>query len=235
MSVMSATNATNDPHDDAPTAARGRWITFEGVEGCGKSYQLDRLAARLAAAGRDVLTTREPGGTELGRELRALLLRPGLAIDPAVELMLYVGDRAQHLGEVVLPALERGRTVLCDRYLDATLAYQGYGRGIDLAWIRALHAQPPLDRRPHRTVLLDMDSATALARARGRNARLGLDRSEGRFEAERLEFHDRVRRGYLELAAAEPERFRVVDAGGDRDAVAARVDDAVDDLVGAPR
>jgi len=215
-----------------PTDARGRWITFEGIEGSGKSVQLARLAAALAAAGCGPVTTREPGGTALGRELRAVLLRPmETPMDPATELLLYVADRAQHLAEVVGPALDAGRVVLCDRSLDATLAYQGHGRGIEPEWILELHRRSPLDRRPDRTVLLDLDSADGLARARERNAGAGLDATEGRFEDEELDFHRRVRNGYLELAAAAPRRFRVVDAAGSREAVERRVRSVLLDLL----
>lgn len=210
---------------------RGIWITFEGIEGTGKSTQIERLASRLRARGATVLLTREPGGTELGRRLRELLLRPTQRpMHPTAELLLYVADRVQHLTEVVLPALERGEVVLCDRYLDATLAYQGHGRGLGADRVLELHRLPPLDRRPRRTVLLDLDPATALARARRRNAGQGLDETEGRFEAELLEFHGRVRKGYLELAAAEPERFRVVRADGDPGRVEERILDALRDL-----
>ncbi len=221
-----------------PGAARpgGLFVTFEGVEGSGKSSQIRRIARRLAAAGLEVVTTREPGGTELGRRLRALLLGTDVApIAPRVELLLYAADRAQHVAEVIGPALARGAVVLCDRYLDATIAYQGYGRGLGAGAVLALHRDPPLDLRPARTVLLDLDPAAGLARARARNAALGQALTEGRFEDEDLAFHRAVREGYLALAAAEPRRFRVVAAEGDEDAVESRVVDALLDLVPALR
>jgi dTMP kinase len=209
-----------------------RWISFEGIEGSGKSCQLERLGRRLREAGQEVVLTREPGGTELGRQLRALLLRPcEQPMDPTAELLLYVADRAQHLIEVIEPALRRGRVVLCDRFLDATVAYQGYGRGLGRERVLALHRHPPLDRRPDRTVLLDLDPELALTRARGRNQDLGLDETEGRFEREELDFHRRVRQGYLELAAAEPGRFRSVDARGGPDEVERRVWQALRDVL----
>lgn len=202
----------------------GLWITFEGTEGTGKSTQIERLARRLGAAGHTVVVTFEPGGTELGQRLRKLLLRPAHdPMDPMTELLLYSADRAQHLTEVILPALERGDLILCDRYLDATLAYQGFGRRLGVERILEIHSHPPLDRRPHYTILLDLEPATAVERARSRNIGSGLDDSEGRFERERLDFHDRVRSGYLQLAAAEPGRFRIVDAAGDADEVEGRV------------
>jgi dTMP kinase len=151
-------------------------------------------------------------------------------MDPATELLLYAADRAQHLVEVVLPALRAGRIVLCDRYLDATLAYQGFARGLGCERVLELHRLPPLDQRPDRTLLLDLDPAAALTRARHRNRDQGTDATEGRFEREQLEFHQRVREGYLELARLEPGRIRVVDAGGDSDQVEQRVGRALHDL-----
>jgi dTMP kinase len=211
---------------------RGRFITLEGIEGCGKTTQLDRLAARVRSAGVDPVVTREPGGTELGRQLRNLLLsRDGPPMFSLSELLLYVTDRAQHLEEVVLPALREGRLVLCDRYLDATLAYQGFGRGLDVDRIRRLHLEPPLDRLPDRTVLLDLEASLALGRARERNRERGLDSTEGRFESEQLAFHERVRAGYLELAAADPQRIRVVPATGDAAQVGRRVAAELADLL----
>ena len=215
-------------------AARGlaRFITFEGIEGSGKSTQLSRLAASWSSAGVRLVVTREPGGTELGRRLRALLLHTdGPPISATAELLLYATDRAQHLEEVVLPALGRGELVLCDRYLDATLAYQGFARGLGGERILELHARPPLDLRPDRTVLLDLDPEVALARARARNTSRGVDTAEGRFESESLAFHRAVREGYLALAKDDRgRRIRVVDAAATVDEVARRVEAAVDDL-----
>jgi dTMP kinase len=211
---------------------RAPWVTLEGIEGTGKTTQLERLRTRLVARGRDALVTREPGGTALGRELRRVLLaciEP--ALDPRTELLLYAADRVQHMTEVVLPALAAGTVVLCDRHLDATLAYQGHGRGLGLAAVRELHRSFPLDERPDRTILLDLDPGLALERARARDERAGRGTSEGRFEAEPLAFHERVRAGYLELQAAEPRRIRLVDAAGGSDEVARRIDAALADLL----
>jgi dTMP kinase len=144
-------------------------------------------------------------------------------MDPLTEMLLYAADRAQHLREVVLPALERGKTVLCDRFLDATLAYQGYGRHLGVERILQIHKHFPLDQRPDRTILLDLEPELAVERARGRNLDTGLDQSEGRFEREHLDFHRRVRKGYLELAKAETERFLLLDASGDEDDVERRI------------
>ena len=206
------------------TPGQGRFITFEGIEGTGKSTQISLLASRLRTAGIEPVVTREPGGTELGRRLRSLLLAADTPpMGSLAELLLYATDRAQHLEELVRPALEQGRLVLCDRYLDATLAYQGYGRELGVERIRRLHREPPLDLVPQRTILLDLEAEKALERARERNRDEGLETAEGRFEAEPLAFHERVRAGYLELAAADPGRVRVVPASGDPSTVARRV------------
>ncbi len=211
-------------------AAR-RFITFEGIEGCGKTTQVARLTGRLRALGRRVIATREPGGTELGLRLRSLLLRPAAApMSPTAELLLYAADRAQHLAEIVVPALERGDIVVCDRYLDATLAYQGYGRGLALEIILDLHKPPPLDLRPLRTILLDLEVPAGLARASLRD-RAEPTRHEGRFEGERREFHERVREGYLTLARESPQRIRVVDGSESAERVEQRVWDALADLL----
>lgn len=207
-----------------PAVSGGRWITFEGSEGVGKSTQILRLAARLARTGREVVTTREPGGTELGRRLRALLLEPTeRPMHPHTELLLYTADRVQHLEEVVLPAIARGACVLCDRFVDATLAYQGHARGLGFEAVRQLHRVPPLAALPDRTVLLDLAPETALERARRRNKGSGSEASEGRFERELVEFHRRVREGYLLLAREDPRRIRVVNAEGGVDDVERRV------------
>ncbi len=207
-----------------PARKRGVFVTFEGVEGSGKTTQLARLARRLRAAGVEAVATREPGGTATGRHLRRILLdRDAAALSPEAEMLLYAADRAQHIREVIAPALLRGAVVLCDRYLDATLAYQGFGRGLDIERILALHRAAPLDLRPDRTILLDHDPASGLRRARRRNRRKGTGRSEGRMEHETLAFHLRVRAGYLRLAAADPVRFRVVDPQGSPGEIEERV------------
>lgn len=213
------------------THRRTPWITFEGTEGVGKTTQIARLADRLRRSGRVVRVTREPGGTTLGKRLRTVLLEPtDTPMHAMAELLLYAADRAQHLAEVVLPALDRGEVVLCDRFLDATLAYQGHARGLGFDTVLELHRVPPLDSRPDRTLLLDMTPDRALARAVNRNADTGQDAAEGRFEAERLEFHERVRAGYLELAREQPERIRIVPADGEPDEVESRIVSELTDL-----
>jgi len=220
-----------DPRLISAAGRRGFFVTFEGIEGSGKTTQIGRLAERLLAEGEPVLTTREPGGSPLGRQLRAILLAEDtVPIGTTAELLLYVADRAQHLHDVIEPALAAGSHVLCDRFLEATLAYQGYARGIDLDFIRALHRRPPLDRRPDRTILLDIDPELGLARARRRNEDLAVRAAEGRFEQEDLDFHRRVRDGYLALAEAEPFRFRIVAAEGTAEEVEARIADLLSDV-----
>ena len=179
------------------------FLTFEGVEGAGKSTLISGIEARLRAAGADPLVTFEPGDTSLGRALRALLL-DSEAPAPRAELFLYLADRAHHMATLVQPALAAGRPVLCDRFHDATLAYQVWGRALDGDFVRSAGLFAAEDRLPDRTLLVDLDPVEGLARAAGRGR---LDR----LEREALQFHQRVREGYLALAAAEPERFVVLD------------------------
>ena len=190
----------------------GIFITFEGIEGSGKSTLIDNVAAALRRAGRDPLMTREPGGTSLGVALRKVLLNPEMEkLGSMAELMLFVADRAQHVFQVILPALEAGQIVLCDRYSDATIAYQGHGRGIPLDVITAVDNHARSEAIPHLTVLLDLPAETGLTRARTRNKE-SMDSSESRIDEEEMAFHQRVREGYLMLADQEPERFLVLDA-----------------------
>lgn len=193
---------------------RGLFITFEGTEGTGKSTQAALLGETLEREGREVVLTREPGGSALGRKLRTILLGSRKSAPaPLAELFLYAADRAQHMTDVVLPALEAGRVVICDRFADATLAYQGYGRGLDHALIASLNAEATFGRIPDLTLLLDFEEVhLGLERAAGRNRREGVEGVEDRFEREDLDFHRRVRSGYLAIAGSEPERCRVFDA-----------------------
>lgn len=204
----------------------GRFVTLEGIEGAGKSTVRAHVAARVRAAGREVVTTREPGGTPLGEALRALLLdhRNGMAGD--TELLLMFAARAEHLAEVIRPALRGGRWVVCDRFTDSTYAYQGGGRGVPEARIAALESWVQGSLRPDLTLLLDVPPATGLARARGGG---GGDR----FEREDLAFFERVRAAYLRRAEAEPARFRVIDAAAPLEVVLAAVDAALAPLLGA--
>lgn len=193
------------------------FLTFEGIEGSGKTTQMRRLAALLRDAGRTVVETKEPGGTPLADRIRAILLDSANVIDPVAEVFLFAASRRQHTMEVIRPAVARGEVVLCDRYADSTLAYQGFGRTIDLDRLRMLNDWATDSTAPHLTLVYDLDEETGLTRARHRNA--GAENDEGRFEAEDLRFHRRVREGFLALAVAEPERFAVVDASGTIDEV----------------
>ena len=193
----------------------GFFITFEGVEGCGKTTQLRLLKERLESAGAKVTATREPGGCPIADQMRAILLDANnSAITPLAELLLYAAARAQHVREVIVPALERGEMVLCDRFTDATVAYQGHGRGLDLAVIEQLNGLATGSLQPALTVLIDCPVEVGIARAMARIESTSGAREE-RFELESLRFHERVRQGYLALAAAFPERFVVVDGSGD--------------------
>lgn len=183
----------------------GLFLTFEGPEGAGKSTQLAALVRHLHAAGRAVTETREPGGTLLGTQVRRVVLDPALEMGPLPEFLLYSASRAQLVAEVIRPALARGEVVVCDRYADSTLAYQGHGRGLDLDFLNRVTQEATGGLRPDLTVLLDLDPALGLARAARRGQPDRLERAD-------LAFHTRVRGGFLTLAAAEPGRFVVLDA-----------------------
>lgn len=205
------------------------FVTFEGVEGAGKSTQIALAEAWLRGLGHTVLTTRQPGGCSLGLTLRAILLDArNTHLDSTAELFLYLADRAQHVAEVIRPALAEGAVVLCDRYHDSTVAYQGFGRGLDVERLIALGQMATGGLAPDVTVVLDLPVEQGLLRARSRNAGAGASQSEGRFEALEMAFHQRVRDGFLALAAREPGRFAVADATGDPDSVFSRVQRAIE-------
>ncbi len=188
------------------------FITFEGIEGSGKTTQLHRLADFLRARGRTVVTTKEPGGTPIADRIRAILLDSKNVIDPIAEVLLFAASRRQHTVEVIRPAHERGEVVLCDRYTDSTLAYQGFGRLLNLDQLRTLNRWATGDLDPDLTLLFDLAEEVGVSRAVDRNAQTVDD--ENRFEIEDLRFHRRVREGYLSMAVAEPGRYAVVDAAG---------------------
>ena len=189
------------------------FITVEGIEGSGKSTVCDRLAAWLQAKGLDLLLTREPGSSSLGRKLRAILLdMDSVGLSEQSELFLYLADRAQHVREVLNPALNAGKIVLCDRYADSTLAYQGYGRGVDLDELTLVNNMAIRGLWPDLTLLFDLDANVGLERARKRNLQEAIEQSDGRFEAEELDFHQRIRQGYLKLAEKYAYRYRLVNA-----------------------
>ncbi|HZU04420.1 MAG TPA: dTMP kinase [Chloroflexota bacterium] len=198
------------------------FITFEGPEGAGKSTQLTLLAAALERAGWAVQCLRDPGGTALGDHLRALLLAPEIErLDARAEALLYAAARAQLVAEVVAPALQQARVVLCDRYVDSTLAYQGWGRGLPVAELRQVVRFASGGYWPDLTLLLDLPPALGLRRKQAQRA--APTGAWTRFEAEPLAFHERVRAGYLALAAAEPQRWVVLDAREDIQALHARI------------
>lgn len=211
---------------------RGRFITFEGGEGVGKSTQIARLADWLRAIGRDIVLTREPGGTPRAEQLRRMLLERGdEAMPESCELLLMFAARATHLANLVRPALDRGCWVLCDRFTDATYAYQGGGRGVAESRIDALADLVHGGFEPDLTVLLDAPVATGMSRAHDRNGRDGPDR----FESERQEFFERVRAAYLARARRNPLRVRVVEAGGSVESVEAAVRRLIEPLLGDDR
>lgn len=190
----------------------GLFVSFEGIEGCGKTTQTRILSELLTSRGLAHTLTREPGGTAVGDGIRRILLdSETIRLTPEAELLLFYASRSQNLAEKIRPARSRGEIVLCDRFYDASLAYQGYGRGLPLELIHRLTDLVCESDRPDITLLFDIDPALGLARARSRNA--GQEADEGRFEALGLDFYTRVRKGYLELARREPGRFRVIDAG----------------------
>ena len=207
------------------------FVTFEGIEGSGKTTHLRHLAVHLRATGQVVVETREPGGTRAGLAVRALLLgTEAVPLSPLAELLLYCADRAQHVERVILPALAAGRIVLCDRFLDSTITYQGYGRGLDLDSVRALDATARTGLWPELTFLLDCPVAVGLARARERPGA-----ADDRFERETIAFHERVRAGFAALAAAEPARFCILDSTAPIAEVQARMIAAAERRLGVGR
>jgi len=204
------------------------FITLEGIEGSGKSTQIAAIARWLKEAGYDCLTTREPGGTSIGGQIRSVLLHPANDdMAPGTEMLLYVADRVQHLETVVRPALAAGKVVVCDRYFDATMVYQGYARGLDKEMIHRLHQLACGGLTPDLTLLLDLDPEEGLTRAWRRIASDDAHAAESRFEKEKLAFHRRVREGYLDLARKQPQRFAIIDANADVAAVSRRIEAAL--------
>ncbi len=203
-------------------AARGRFITFEGLDGSGKSTQLERLATRLRELGYDVVTTQEPGGTAIGRQIRALLLSPDSRdISPTAELLLMFASRAQNVDQVILPALAAGKIVLCDRFTDSTLAYQGAGRELGSELVLELDRIACRGLEPDLTILIDVKAEVGLERARKRTD------EDTRFEQYDLAFHRRVRQAFLQLAGDESRRIVQVDGEEPTDVVAAAVAEVV--------
>ena len=201
---------------------RGLFLTFEGMDGSGKTTQLRRLAARLRAMGRTVLETAEPGGTPIGAKVRGILLdNANQELCPMAELLLYFASRAQNVEELILPALERGEVVLADRFTDSSLVYQGYGRALGAENVMALDRIACHGVRPHLTVLVDIDAETSLARAHARNQ--AETSHETRMDEQSLDFHRVVYRAYHELAAREPERVKPIDGRAGMDEIEAAI------------
>jgi dTMP kinase len=207
------------------------FITFEGVEGSGKTTQIRRLKKYFSQKGIPCKVTREPGGCSIGEKIRKILLNPDHHdMVSMTELLLYEAARAQHVKEVIKPFLEKDGVVLCDRFSDATLAYQGYGRRIDLTWIQRLNHLSSQGVRPDVTFLLDCPSDVGLRRAIERNRTLKQEKEE-RFEREEIQFHRRVRKGYLAIARKEPRRVKVIDTRPGEEKVFEKIQKIVDNLI----
>jgi len=203
-------------------ADSGLFLCFEGGDGGGKSTQASLLRDWLVGRGHEVLLTFEPGDTDVGRDIRRIVLDPATGhLADRTEALLYAADKAEHVEKVVRPALQRGSVVITDRYVDTSLAYQGTGRGIDAAELEHVLRWATGDLRPHLTVLLDVEPTAGLGRLEGRD----------RIEAESLEFHTRAREGFLALASANPDHYLVLDARADRDELARKISDRVGELL----
>lgn len=211
------------------------FITFEGVEGSGKTTQIRLLRKYLSRKGIPCKVTREPGGTRIGEKIRRILLNPEhREMVPLTELLLYESSRAQHVQEVILPLLKKGVVVLSDRFADASVAYQGYGRKVDLKWVETLNRLASFGIKPDMTFLLDCPTDLGLKRALERNRR-SKNEKEGRFEKEQMEFHHRVRKGYLALAKKEPNRVKVIDTRSGEEKVFEKIRTVVDQLIESKR
>ena len=195
------------------------FVTFEGIEGCGKTTQMERLADTLKRQGISLITTFEPGGTRIGKDIRRILLdNRNVDLSPLAELILYAADRAQHMEEVIKPALDQGKWVICDRFVDATLAYQGVARSQDMMLIQFLNEESTRGISPDMTFLLDCPVKMGLERAIKRNENLS-QQGQDRFERETFDFHSKVKRGYLDLANEHKERFVIIDASLSEDEI----------------
>jgi dTMP kinase len=207
------------------------FITFEGVEGSGKTTQIQRLKKYLTQKRLPCKVTREPGGSSIGEKIRKILLNPDHGeMTPTSELLLYEAARAQHVKEVIKPFLKKGGVVLCDRFSDATVAYQGHGRRMDLKWIERLNRLSSQGIRPDVTLLLDCPSNVGLKRALQRNRVLKQEK-EGRFEKEEIQFHRRVRKGYLDIAKKQPDRVKVIDTREGEKKVFEKIRKIIDNLI----
>ena len=208
------------------------FITFEGVEGSGKTTQIRRLKRYLTQKGIPCKVTREPGGCPIAERIRKILLNPDhREMTPLSELFLYEASRAQHVKEVIEPFLKRGTVVICDRFIDASIAYQGYGRKVDLNWVARLNRLSAEGIKPDITFLLDCPIDLGLKRALRRNRALNQEK-EGRFEREKVQFHHRVRGGYLSIAKKDPQRVKVIDTRQGEERIFEKIRKIVDNLIG---
>lgn len=208
-----------------PNNLHGKLITFEGIDGSGKSTQLRMLAGHLRGRGVDILLTREPGGTPLGRRLREAFLETEETVAPMAELLLFAADRAQHVELLIKPALEEGRIVISDRFADATTAYQGAGRGFDEKTVSSIVKLATGGLKPGLTLFFDISVENALERLRNRDQ---TGESRNRMDTEKADFYLNVRRAYLKIAEKEPKRFRVIDANGSVEETHSKVIEIVD-------
>lgn len=201
---------------------KGCFITFEGADGCGKTTQLELCAEYLKESGYDVVVTREPGALELGKEIRKILLHYEGDVSPNAEMFLFLADRANHIDMLIKPAIEAGKIVLCDRHTDSTISYQGYGRGNDIEQIKKLNAIATAGIQPDLTLVYDVDTEVAQSR---------VGEEKDRMEASGIEFHKRVRNGYLELAKVNPERIKLIDANSSIKAVFSETKSTIDSFL----
>lgn len=208
------------------------FITLEGIEGCGKTTQAGLLSRFFREKGKEVVLTKEPGGSRLGLDLRRILLSmESLDLSEEAELFLYLADRAQHVKSIIRPSLMAGKVVISDRYTDSTIAYQGYGRGIDPVFLDRLNNMAVRGVMPDLTILFDLPAEMGLKRALSRNVQNDLTISEGRFEAESLEFHQKIRQGYLTWASLNKARFLTVDATRDIESIFKFISGKIEDFL----
>jgi dTMP kinase len=221
-----------DPAEGAQPR-RGLFLTFEGIDGSGKTTQMHTLAERLSSEGYDVLSTVEPGGTDVGAQIRRVLLdAANQELSANAELLLYFASRAQNVDEVIVPAIEAGKIVICDRFTDSTMVYQGFARGLGEQVVAELDRIACRGLKPDLTIYIDIDLETSLGRARARNREIeGEQAVETRMDEQPAEFYRKVREGYRTLAAREPERFRVIDGRSEVEAIAAEIWEAVRPVV----
>ncbi|MCE5210718.1 MAG: dTMP kinase [Deltaproteobacteria bacterium] len=210
----------------------GKLITFEGIEGSGKSTQIKLVAEYLSRKNVELVVTQEPSGTDIGRKIGSILFNRGHGhLCAEAEMFLFCAARAQHVREIIMPALEQNKVVLCDRFSDATYAYQGFGRGLNQEFIRLMNDYSAMLLKPDLTLLFDLPVEIGLERATARNNKLKEPAATDRFERENMDFHRRIREGYLDILKREPQRFRLIDAGRDVEAIQKEVRRCIGDFI----